>query len=254
MATDTKYYAVGQGKVYIASRDSTGRTSGWVWMGDADALSITGSQTFLDFQESYSGNRARVIHLPTATDMGFTLQLRSMDKDNISKAFYGTASAITGSTVSAQAFNAYASSTHALGHLNVSSVVVTKTAGSVTLVAGTDYDLDATNGLITFKSGSTNVTGSSAVPCTVSYTYAAADGKVEVLTDSIKDYMLLFVGSSKFDAKAQRVLMHRANFNLATSLSLIGSDVAALNVEGALLAAPEITTAGLSQFVTITQA
>lgn len=248
MATTSKYYAVGQGKVYIASRDTTGRTSGFVWMGDADGFEITGSQTFLDFQESYSGNRSRVIHLPTATDLGFTLALRNLDGDNIAKAFYGSTNSSGGATVSAEPISAYANSMIPLANPGVSSVVVTKTAGSTVLVAGTDYTVDAVNGTLTFLPGSTQVTGSSAVPCTVAYTYAAYASKMQMLTDTVKDYILRFEGKSQYDGKAQVVTLHRANFNLAASLQLIGTDVGVLNIEGALLAAPEITSG--SQFVT----
>ena len=242
MATTSKYYAVGQGKVYIASRSTAGRTSGFTWMGDCDGFELTGSQDFLDWQESYSGNRARVGHLPTSTDLGFSLNILNIDATNIAKAFYGTVTSSAGATVAAEAIDAYASSMVPLANPGVSSVVVTKTAGSVVLVANTDYTVDAVNGTLTFLSGSTQVTGSSAVPCTVAYTYAAYEGKVQFLSDTVKDYILRFEGKSQYDGEAQVFQFHRANFNLAASLQLIGTDVASLALEGALLAAPEIVT------------
>ena len=251
MATTSKYYAVGQGKVYLASRDTTGRTSGFTWMGDCDGFEITGSQQFLDWQESHSGNRARVGHLPTSTELGFTLNVKNIDAANIAKAFYGTVSASAGATVASEAINAYASSMVPLANPGVSSVVVTKTSGSTILVAGTDYTIDAANGTLTFLPGSTAVTGTSAVPCTVAYTYAAYAGKVQFLADTIKDYVLRFEGKSQFDGKSQVFTIHRANFNLAASLQLIGTDVASLALEGAVLAAPEMAAG--SEFVTATQ-
>jgi hypothetical protein len=241
MATTSNYHAVGQGKVYIASRDTTGRTSGFVWMGDADGFEVTGSQNFLDWQESYSGNRARVGHLPTSTNLGFKLNLKNIDTDNVAKAFYGTKTSGTGASVSGEALSAYANSMIPLANPGVSSVVVTKTAGTLVLTAGTDYTVDAANGTITFLPGSAAVTGTSAVPCTVSYTFASYEGKVQFLADSVKDYILRFEGKSQFDGKAKVYQLHRANFNLATALQLIGSDVASLALEGAVLAAPEIT-------------
>lgn len=248
-----KYLAVNQGKVWIASRNSAGVTSGFEWIGDADGVSITGSQNFLDFQESYSGNRARVIHLPTSTDLGFTMAIRNVNGKNLARAFYGSQAALAGTSVSSEAMNAYASSMVPLKYPNVSSVVVTKTAGSVVLVANTDYTLDAVNGTVTFLSGSTNVTGSSAVPCTVSYTYGAITSRMEALTDTIKDYVIRLEAKSQFDGLAQVVQLHRANMDLATDLALITQDVGVLNVGGALLPAPEITTSGLSQYFTYTQ-
>jgi hypothetical protein len=246
MATTSKYYAVTQGKVYIASRDSTGRTSGFTWMGDADGFSITGSQQFLDWQESYSGNRARVGHLPTSTDLGFSLNLKNIDGDNIAKAFYGTTAASAGASVTGESINAYASSMVPLANPGVSAVVVTKTSGSVVLVAGTDYTVDTVNGTLTFLPGSAQVTGTSAVPCTVNYTYAAYASKTQFLNDTIKDYILRFEGKSQFDGKAIVYQLHRANFNLATALQLIGTEVGSLPIEGAVLAAPEISSG--SQF------
>lgn len=241
MATTSKYYAVGQGKVYLASRDSTGRTSGFTWMGDCDGFELTGSQQFLDWQESYSGNRARVGHLPTSTELGFTLNIKNIDTANIAKAFYGTVTTSAGATVAAETFDAYASSMVPLANPGVSAVVVTKLPSTV-LVAGTDYTVDAANGTLTFLPGSTAVTGTSAVPCSVAYTYAAYAGKVQFLADTIKDYVLRFEGKSQFDGKAQVFQLHRANFNLAASLQLIGTDVASLALEGAVLAAPEISS------------
>ena len=245
MASTSKYYAVGQGKVYLASRDSTGRTSGFTWMGDCDGFELTGSQTFLDWNESFSGNRARVGHLPTSTELGFTLNIKNIDSVNVARAFYGTHTTSAGSTVSGEAINAYANSMMPLANPGVSAVVVTKLPATV-LVLNTDYTIDAANGTITFLPGSAAVTGTTAVPVTVSYTYAAYEGKIQFLADTVKDYVLRFEGKSQYDGKAQVFQLHRANFNLAASLQLIGADVASLALEGAVLAAPEVVSG--SQF------
>lgn len=242
MATTSKYYAAGQGKLYIASRDSTGRTSGFTWMGDVDGFEITGEQTFLDWNESYTGNMARVGHLPISTNLGFRVNVKNIDAENVAKAFYGTLSTSAGATVTGETINAYADSMVPLANPGVSAVTVTKTAGSQVLVAGTDYTLDAENGTLTFLPGSTHVTGTSAVPCTVNYTFAAYEGKIQFLSDTVKDYVLRFEGKSRFDGKVKVYQLHRANFNLATALSLIGTDVATLALEGAVLAAPEVTS------------
>ena len=245
MATTNKYYAVGQGKVYLAARDSTGRTSGFTWMGDCDGFELTGSQQFLDWNESFSGNRARVGHLPTSTELGFTLNIKNIDATNIARAFYGTLGTSAGATVAAEAINAYANSMMPLANPGVSAVVVTKLPSTV-LVLNTDYTVDAANGTITFLPGSAAVTGTTAVPVTVAYTYSAYEGKIQFLSDTVKDYVLRFEGKSQYDGKAQVYQLHRANFNLAASLQLIGTDVASLALEGAVLAAPEVVSG--SQF------
>ena len=249
MASTTKYYSVGQGKLYIAPRDASGQTGGFEWIGDCDGFSISGSEEKLSFQESYSGNRVRVIDSTTSVDMGFSLAIRNIDGDNLAKAFYGESASVAGATVTGEAVNAYAGKMVPLKYPGVSAVTVTKTAGSVALVAGTDYSVDAVNGTLTFLSGSTEVTGTAAVPCTVNYTHAGVGARVKALTSTAKEYVLRFEGKSQFDNKAVIATLHRAKPGIAAALDLIGTDVAVLNLEGTLL--PDASQpAGESQYVT----
>ena len=246
-----KYFAGVQGKVFIAPRDSNGVTGGFEYIGDTSGVSITGEQSFLDFNESNSGTMARVVHVPTATNLGFSMEMRNIDGKNLARAFYGSEAAAASGTVSSEAINAYAGKMVPLAFPGVSSVVVTKTSGSVVLVSGTDYTLDAVNGTLTFLSGSTAVTGSSAVPCTVAYTHTAYTSKVQALTSTIKDYKIRCELKDLVSGNAIIVEMFRANMNLASELALISTEVGALTVEGSLLPAAEITTPGQSQYFTV---
>lgn len=246
-----KYFAGVQGKVFIAPRDANGVTGGFEWIGDTSGVSITGEQSFLDFNESFSGSMARVVHVPTSTNLGFSMEMRNIDGKNLARAFYGSEAAGNGASVTGEQINAYAGKMVPLKFPGVSSVVVTKTSGNTTLVAGTDYVLDAVNGTLTFLSGSTAVTGTSAVPCTVNYTYAAYSTKVQALTSTIKDYKIRCELKDLITGKAIIVEMHRANMNLASELALISQDVGALTVEGSLLPAEEITAAGESKYFTV---
>lgn len=249
MASTTKYYSVGQGKVFIAPRDANGQSGGFEWLGDCDGFSVTGTEEKLAFQESFSGNRVRVIDSTTSVDMGFSLAIRNIDGDNLAKAFYGESAAAAGATVSAEAISAYAGKMVPLHFPGVSAVAVTRTAGATPLVAGTDYTLDAVNGTLTFLTGSTVVTGTSAVPCTVNYTHAGVSARVKALTSVAKEYVLRFEGKSQFDNRAVIATLHRAKPGIAAALDLIGTDVAVLNLEGVLL--PDASQAvGESQYVT----
>jgi hypothetical protein len=252
MATNSKYYAVGQGKVYMALRDSTGQIGGFDWIGDADGFTVTGAETKVSFQESYSGNRVRVLDITSSVDMGFTLNLRNIDGDNLAKAFYGSSAAVVAASVTGEAIVAYNGKMTALKYPGVSTVVVTKTAGSTTLVAGTDYTLDATNGTLTFLATSTAVPAGAGVPCTVAYAQAGVSSRVKALTGSAAEYVIRFEGKSQFDGKAQIAMLHRAKPGIAAALSLIGTDVAQLALTGALL--PDSTQpTGESQYVTYVQ-
>lgn len=246
-----KYFAGVQGKVFIAPRDANGVSGGFEYIGDTRGLSITGSQNFLDYRESYSGNMARVVHVPVSTDLGFSMEMMNIDGKNLARAFYGAEAAGAGASVSGEAINAYAGKMVPLKYPGVSSVVVTKTSGSTVLVAGTDYVVDAANGTLTFLSGSTAVTGTTAVPCTVAYTYAAYSTKVQGLVDTIKDYKIRAELKDLVSGKSIIVEMHRANMNLAAQLALISQDMGSLSVEGSLLPAAEVVTAGESQYFSV---
>lgn len=245
-------YVVGQGKIYLAPRNSTGRTGGYAWAGDADGFSLNASEDFLDFNESHSGARARVVHISLGKSAGFTLSLRRLDAVNLARAIHGTVGTTAGATVTGEALSAYNGSTIPLAFPGVSSVVINK-AGTP-LVLGTDYTVDAANGTITILPGSTAVASpTTATALTANYTYAAYGGTVQALVNSNQEFSLRYDGFSQTDGSAIIVNLHRVTFDLASDIALIGTDVAALEVGGAILPASEITGNGLSQFYTITR-
>ena len=67
------------------------------------------------------------------------------------------------------------------------------------------------------------------------------------------EFSLRYDGFSQTDGSVIIVNLHRVTFDLAADIAFIGSDVAALEVSGALLPATEITNPVLSQFYTITR-
>ena len=251
--TQTKYSAIPQGKVYMATRNTSGQTGGFTHVGDCDLSRITTSQQFTDIQESMSGNRANVAHILTQTDVSFELALLSIDGANLARAFYGDAVAHAAGTVTGEAVKAYAGTMSALKYPGVSAVVVKK--GATTLVAGTDYELDAANGTLTFLPGSTQVTGTSAVDLTVDYSHGGYASKVKALTSGQKEYIIRVESKSKFDDKVQNVTLHRVALNTAGAYDLISTGVNKLTLNGKLLAAPEIseTDADFSQYFTTVQ-
>ena len=240
----TKYFAVPQGRLYIADRSSTSKTSMFVHLGDVSGLTFNTAQTFFEDQESMTGLRSTVVRIPTAQTYTFSAELKNIDKDNLARAYQGVGTSATASTVTGEAINARPGERSYVKKVNISTVVVKK--GATTLVAGTDYVLDATYGAIDFLSSTNIVTGDNAV--TVDYAYAAQDS-VQGLTAGQKDYALRFEGMSKFDNKPVVVNLHRVSLDLAASLSLIGTGATVLTVGGLVLPAPEITTAGLSQYI-----
>lgn len=250
MATTSKYMAVSQGKVYIASRDAAGKTSGYTWIGDCDGFTINTTQEYLDWQESYSGNRATVGHLPIKSDYAAELSILNIDGENLARAFYGSAATVAAASIVAEAITAYNGQMSALKYPGVSSVVVKK--GAATLVLDTDYTVDAANGTITILAGSTQVPAGAGVALTVDYSHAGVASRMKLMTSGVKDYSLRFEGKSRFDDLVQIGEIHRINLDMAATLELIGTGVNKLVVKGKLLPAPE-QPAGESQYFTYVQ-
>lgn len=245
-----KYFAVPQGKVYIASRDAAGQTSGFTWIGDTDGFTINTAQQYLDIQESYSGNRGTVAHIPTSSDYSAELSILNINGENLARAFYGSSTAVAGGTVVGEAITAYNGAMSPLKYPGVTAVVVKK--GGTTLTLGTDYSVDAENGTITILPGSTQVAAGAGVALTVDYSHTGVASRMKLMTDGLKDYTLRFEGKSRFDNLVQIGQVHRIALDMAATLSLIGTGVNKLVVKGKLLPAAE-QAAGESQYFTYVQ-
>ena len=240
----TKYFAVPQGRVYIADRNSTGKTSQFTHVGNVSGLSFNTAQTFFEDQESMTGLRSTVVRIPTAQTYTFSMEMKNIDKDNLAKAYQGTGTSSTGATVTGEAINARPGERSYVKRVNISAVVIKK--GATTLVAGTDYIVDTVYGAMDFLTSANIITGDNAV--TVDYTYATQTS-VQGMTVGQKDYALRFEGMSKFDSLPVVVNLPRVSLDLSASLALIGTGATILTVGGLVLPAPEITTAGLSQYI-----
>ncbi len=251
MSTCTTERFIGQGKVYVAPRASNGAINGgWTELGDTERLEISVSQDFVDDYESCSGNRAIALHVPIQTDWEFAVDAKSFTKENLARAFYGTASAVASASVTAEAVTAYGlNQIVPLANPGVSAVVVKK--GATTLTAGTDYTVDATNGTITLISAA-NLGGSSPWSLTVDYTFAAHE-KIETNTQTIAEYAFRFEGINIATKKSVIASIHRVSLNMAETLSLIGTEVNMFTMAGMMLA-DATQGAGESQYMTIQKA
>lgn len=247
MATCNTEYFIGQGKVYIAPRTSGGSISGgWTELGDTEKLEVTTKQNFIDEYESCSGNRSIALHIPTQTDWALSVDAKSFSKENLARAFYGTATAVASGSATAEAVTAYAlNQIIPLKKADVSTVVVKK--GATTLVKDTDYTLDAKNGTITIISG-TN-TGAFPAALTVDYAYAAQE-VVQANTQTISEYAIRFQGINLATKKEVIADLHRVSLDLSQALSLIGIQVNKFTMGGMLLPDPDAGT-GESGYLTI---
>lgn len=244
-------YYRGQGKVWIATRDSTGRTSGFTEVGDAEALTINQAETFDDVYESQSGARAKVVHSSIQLDVNFEMTILNFSGDNLKRALLGSNAAVAGASITNEAHKAYKGAAIFTKYPGISAVTVTNVAGSTTYVSGTDYTVDATTGRIDFLTGGSITNGDTVH---VDYTHGAVDAVVESLVDTDnREYVIVFEGKNMNQQGTPVIVRcHRAYMNLAAALSLLGTATQRFQVTGSLLPAPEITTTGMSKFMNVT--
>lgn len=238
-------YYRGQGKVWIATRDSTGRTGGFTEIGDAEAFNVNTAEQFDDVYESESGARAKVVHSSIQTDVNFDLTILNFSAANLARSLLGTTASVAGATIASEAHKAFKGGSIFLKYPGVSAVTI----GS--LVAGTDYIVDAATGRIDFPAASTITDGAS---INVAYTHAAVDGVVETLVNGDnREYILVFEGKNMNQQGTPVIVRaHRAYMNLTQALSLLGTATQRFQVSGSLLPDNTITGAGLSKFMTVT--
>jgi hypothetical protein len=238
-------YYRGQGKVWIASRDSTGATSGFTEIGDADKLEITQSEQFDQVYESQSGARTKVVHSSTQLDVNFSLDILNFSGANLARAVLGSNASVAGSTVTGESVTVYKGQSSFLKYPGVSAVTIG------TLVSGTDYTIDANTGRIDWLATGTTTDGTVK---TVNYTFTLVDAVLEALTNTTnREYVLVFEGKNmNQNGTPVIVKAHRAYMNLAAAVALIGTATQKFSVSGALLPAPEITTVGVSPFYKVT--
>lgn len=251
MSTCNTEQFIGQGKVYVAPRASNGAINGgWTFLGDTPRLEVNVTQDFVDDYESCSGNRSLSLHVPIQTDWEMSLDTKSFSKENLARAFYGTATAVISGTKTAEAVIGYGlNQIMPLANPGVSAVVVKQ--GATTLTVTTDYVVDAANGTITLVSA-TNLVGPAPYTLAVDYTYAAYE-KMDAATQTIAEYAFRFEGINLATKKAVIAKLHRVSLNMAETLSLIGTEVGLFTMSGGMLADPSAGV-GDSQYLTVVKA
>lgn len=132
--------------------------------------------------------------------------------------------------------------------------------GGTALVANTDYTVNAAAGTLTWLPGSVNVppngvplTGNGlATPVSVNYAYESWTGKVEALTQGIKEFAVYFEGfNTANDNAAVNVTLWRVSLNLARIFDLIMARSGTLELDGMLLPAADRNGITQSQYWTM---
>jgi len=225
---------IGQGKVYVATRDAQGNPGGFRWLFDVSQLQLQPKSQTIDHQESHTGRRLTDVHVITQTQMMLQLTLDDWDPENIALALYGTHTQVVSGTVTAEQLpaalvdNDYAM----LANPGVSSVVVNDSAGTpVALVEGTDYQItNADLGMIQLLNTSTFMQ-----PFTVDYSYAQYD-KTAAFETSPPERWLRFNGINLAEqSKPIGIDLYRVVLDLPSQIDMINTQVGTFQLGGEAL-------------------
>lgn len=255
MAYNDSSYGLFQGQLFIQERALNGAPlSGFEFVGDADMFTVDPKQKFEDIKESQSGMGLTAAHIVTETDVAVKLRTLDIKIANWIRATWGGSTGkVAADTVTSESVVLYNGMMTPLAHPGVSNVVV---SGAV---LGTDYTVDAANGSITVLPTSTAIAEGSPLTTTVSYDYAAYNGKVEAFTTGQRYYTLRLQGRNTAQGNQPVIVTcHQAALDMAKAFSLIEKKHQAFELDGMLLQdttkpLPQSAT-DLSQFFTVVKA
>jgi hypothetical protein len=238
--TTTYYPYKGSGKIYGKVEGVTG---GLIEFGNASKLEFAAKEekkTLKDFTSPGGGSYASLTKIDSVS---VAMTLHDLNKENLAKVLFGTASSVNGGTVTDEVVTAYKGALIKLAHMQPTSVVVTNSAASTTYVANTDYEVRA-GGIFILSAGA--ITDAQSLK--VDYTYAAYD-KVEALTASSVILNLYFEGLNEANSgKPVIVDAYRVQLSPTKALALLGENFAGLDVDGEVLQDPAKTGVGISKY------
>lgn len=209
----------GQGKLFLA-QVIAGVVGAGKFLGNVTALSLTPSVEKLEHLESTSGKRALDKTIVTSRKMALAATLEDFSPDTLAIAFQGAkvetvAGTVTGETLPA---GLVAGDYVALEHTDVSSLVITDSAGSpATLALGTDYTVEsAKHGSIKLLNAGTFVQ-----PLKAAYGYGASTS-TSIMSGSMKTYELRFEGLNTAEDDKPVLVKARIELEPGQKLDLIG--------------------------------
>lgn len=182
----TTNQALGRGKIHFKKLGD----SGYRYLGNTPAFGLTVTSETLKHFGSDSGVKVQDKEIVVQTEYAGSLTTDNINHENMAMMLLGTASTVavgSGTGVSVTFNNVVLGNLFDLGKRNVSSVVITGK------VLGTDYTVDAVNGLLTIPETSTIVAGSNV---TVTFNNAAYSYDKTVSAGTAVEGALMFVSAN----------------------------------------------------------
>lgn len=250
MASPDQYY-FGQGKLLLAEISALGVTGGWRWVGNVTTLSGAFAEERIEPRESYTGTKSKARSFGISKDMTWSATLNSLISENLALFTDGTTTSIASGSATAEVLptGLVAGDMVALANINVSSVVITDSAGSPQTLPPAHYDLNAAVGSLTLLSLPTSPAPTQ--PFKAAYTFGAAK-QMAFFKASRKSVALRYEGINLAEDGAPVVMeIYKTSPSLLTELALInsGTDVTGIPVTfSALLDSRKPASGAMGQF------
>lgn len=239
------YSYMGAGQAYLREY---GSAAPFLPIGNASAVNFGVTENAITLQDYTQPGGGVYNEVKRVESVDVNITMHDLSPANLAMAFFGTTTAVVAGTATAEAVTAYKGGFTPLANLPTAITTVTGPGGTPSYVEGTDYE---------FRPGGLHIPATSTIPApvdgaanlAVTYEYGAQD-TMAALTQSAKDYEMLFVGLNEArSGKPARVRAYRVKFGPAQALALVSADEhAALEVSGKVQADTSRTGVGVSRY------
>ena len=162
----TKNYTLGRGKVHFARfKPGTTDPDGFRYIGNTPEFSLNIESEELDHYSSDEGIREKDDSVPLEVNRTGSLTTDNIDPENVALFFFGSSAKVTQAAVASvnvtiedinagYGYKIGATAQNPTGYFGIDTAGFSATVGAPPLGEGTDDELDAAHGIITFLEGS----------------------------------------------------------------------------------------------------
>jgi len=232
---DSKYFK-GQGKVYLATLDSSDAVdSGFRFIGNVPDLRLPMSTNKVEHRESITGKQGKDLIVYQYIDGKVMFTLEDFSKENLALAFQGTSSSISGATVTDEPVAAKLGFSVPLANINLSAFASLE-IGSTPITATGNYTVDLKGGMLTFPAAPVDGTLTEAAALLATYTFGSYI-KTTGFSATRKNYWLRFNGVNTVNNNSPVIVdVFKVSFDIQKELALINNtELSKLELEGDVL-------------------
>jgi hypothetical protein len=241
-AARSEYTKLGKGSLMVDMIDPTTLLPvGLQFMGNASGISFSANVTKAELFTSTQASGALVSSAVTRESLLVSMTLSELTMQNLANFLLGKIAAISQSsgTAATKAFTSVKEGFYyEIGARRITNVSAVKTAGSIALTLGTDYDLNSEYGIIYIRPGSPVLADGDGVTVTYDKPSLPTGKKVQIGTSASPVGRLVYLADdSNADGvgSRDRVELWKVNFAPNGQLNVISEQYNTFQLDAALL-------------------